>query len=503
MYSEKVMDHFRNPRNVGEIPDADGVGTVGNPVCVLPKTLVHKNSHISEIDSICRGEDVLSHDGRYHQVLGVYRNNYVGNVYSVRTHNLGVTVATPEHHILALKMSEIARKYLKHKEFVPDWYAAEELKKGDVILYPIPSETTDIHSVDFDVEKARWDFRSKSLPNSIKVNDKFLRLVGYYIAEGYVRTQACKGTLGFVFGSHEKKYVRDVKRLVKQVFGLTSHTYNSHNATSLSFYSARLARFFARQFGDKSTRKHLAHWMIHLPVEKQKWLIAGMWRGDGYIRPNVAKYVTNSVELVHQLRLLLLRQGIIFSSLTAPPKGIHKRSYSIYVKDDDSIKKLAEIVGSRVHIPKKSRNHHKSWFDEKYFYSPISKIERLPYSGPVYNLEVKDAHSFLSDSCTLHNCGDLMSVYIKVKDNIVTDVKFKTFGCAAAIATSSMITELAKGKNLQDALKLTRGDVADSLGGLPPIKMHCSNLAADALHAAIKNYLYKVEKNNTSHISVT
>jgi nitrogen fixation NifU-like protein len=91
-------------------------------------------------------------------------------------------------------------------------------------------------------------------------------------------------------------------------------------------------------------------------------------------------------------------------------------------------------------------------------------------------------------------CGDLMTVYIKVKDNVIMDVKFKTFGCAAAIATSSMITELAKGKNLQDALKITRGDVADNLGGLPPIKMHCSNLAADALHAAIKNYLYNVEK---------
>ena len=95
-------------------------------------------------------------------------------------------------------------------------------------------------------------------------------------------------------------------------------------------------------------------------------------------------------------------------------------------------------------------------------------------------------------------CGDLMTVYVRIKDNVITDVKFKTFGCAAAIATSSMITELAKGKNLRDALKITRGDVADSLGGLPPIKMHCSNLAADALHAAIKNYLYKVEKDKES-----
>jgi nitrogen fixation NifU-like protein len=88
-------------------------------------------------------------------------------------------------------------------------------------------------------------------------------------------------------------------------------------------------------------------------------------------------------------------------------------------------------------------------------------------------------------------CGDLMTIYIKVKDNKIEDIKFKTFGCGAAIATSSMITELAKGKTLEEAMKISRGDVAENLGGLPPIKMHCSNLAADGLHAAIQDYLKK------------
>jgi nitrogen fixation NifU-like protein len=88
-------------------------------------------------------------------------------------------------------------------------------------------------------------------------------------------------------------------------------------------------------------------------------------------------------------------------------------------------------------------------------------------------------------------CGDLMTIYIKVKDDRIVDLKFKTFGCGAAIATSSMTTELARGKTLDEALKITRSDVADNLGGLPPIKMHCSNLAADALHAAINDYLKK------------
>lgn len=92
-------------------------------------------------------------------------------------------------------------------------------------------------------------------------------------------------------------------------------------------------------------------------------------------------------------------------------------------------------------------------------------------------------------------CGDLMYIYIKVKEingqEIIDDISFQTFGCAAAIASSSMITEIAKGKTLDDATKITRDDVANSLDGLPPIKLHCSNLAADALHVAIKNYREK------------
>jgi nitrogen fixation NifU-like protein len=88
-------------------------------------------------------------------------------------------------------------------------------------------------------------------------------------------------------------------------------------------------------------------------------------------------------------------------------------------------------------------------------------------------------------------CGDMMTIYIKVKEGRIADIKFKTFGCGAAIATSSMVTEMAKGMTLEAAMKISREEVADELGGLPPIKMHCSNLAADALHRAIEDYLKK------------
>ena len=91
-------------------------------------------------------------------------------------------------------------------------------------------------------------------------------------------------------------------------------------------------------------------------------------------------------------------------------------------------------------------------------------------------------------------CGDLMTIYIDVDENeVIQDIKFETFGCGAAIATSSMITEIAKGMTVDEALEITRNDVADAFDGLPPIKMHCSNLAADALTEAIKDYKSKKE----------
>ena len=88
-------------------------------------------------------------------------------------------------------------------------------------------------------------------------------------------------------------------------------------------------------------------------------------------------------------------------------------------------------------------------------------------------------------------CGDVMELFIKVENDIITDTRFRTFGCGAAIATSSMVTELVKGKTLEEALKISNKAVAESLGGLPPIKMHCSVLAEEALKAAIDDYRKK------------
>ena len=121
--------------------------------------------------------------------------------------------------------------------------------------------------------------------------------------------------------------------------------------------------------------------------------------------------------------------------------------------------------------------------------STYNKEVMKHFTGPKNFGEIKDADGI--GEVGNPSCGDQMKITIKVENNILTEIKFKTFGCGAAIATSSMVTELAKGKSLEEALEISRNDVADALDGLPSKKLHCSNLAADALQAAIKDYYRK------------
>jgi len=128
-------------------------------------------------------------------------------------------------------------------------------------------------------------------------------------------------------------------------------------------------------------------------------------------------------------------------------------------------------------------------------------MAELPYSEKVMDHflhprnvgEIPDA----SGIGTVGNpvCGDIMKMFIKVENDIIVDAKFKTFGCGAAISTSSMVTEMVKGKTIEEALKISNKAVAEALGGLPPIKMHCSVLAEEALKSALADYYKKTGKD--------
>jgi nitrogen fixation NifU-like protein len=497
-YTEKVMEHFTNPHNVGEIPDADGVGQVGNPVCLTEGTLVQLNNHYKEIESVEDGERVLTHEGVFSTVLQCSVRDYAGTILRLKN-KLGTTDMTPDHLVLGIKKPKEQRyNHARYKKLLtPDWHHASELEPRDIALYPILKETRDQEFFDLRTVADRLTTSAVKLPDRIPVNDEFLRLAGYYLAEGSVVPDA---SLHFSFHIDETEYQEDVVRIFERLFGLkpSIDRRDASNAACVSVNNVHLARVFETTFGRGSANKHIPDFMLFLPPEKQAYLLKGLWRGDGYInlfrKGPRAGYATVSMQLAGQVKTLLLRQGIIPSvdkeSGVVRENITHLEAHRIHVGDASSLKKLCLIL--EIECPLSDTRKEHSWIDGGFLYTPITSIEEYQFTGKVRNFEVNNYHSYVTDSFTTHNCGDMMYIYIKVKDDILTDVKFKTFGCGAAIATSSMVTDLAKGKTLEEGLKITRKDVAESLGGLPPQKMHCSNLAADALHEAIHDYLRKV-----------
>lgn len=503
-YSKKVMEHFMNPKNMGEIKNADGVGKVGNPTCLLENTLLHTNSKLKEIKNIRKNDFIIGHNGRYASVSQSFNRN-VSESIVVLKNRLGEIKLTKEHLVYGIKVPK-KDKFLRTKNkktLAPAWYHAEQLDKGDLILYSIFSEIEDQKAIVLNYSKKKFDHNSKSIPSRIILDSDFLRLAGYFISEGYYSNKTTKTHIAFCFNLNENDLVEDVVTISERLFGITPTIKKNIKTNSQIVYinNVFVVRLFKQLFDSGAKNKDIPDVFMKLPLEKQKHLIYGIWKGDGFFNTKIPRggYSTISKELIHKLKILLLRQGVIpsiyFESKKTDKNGQkHQECYRIHVGGKESTEKLAKIL--KLNLKNSKPESINSWIDNGYLYTPITSKKTEQFSGKVYNLEIDSVHSYNTDAFTIHNCGDIMWIYIKVsKDKfgkeIIKDIKFKTLGCAAAIATSSMVTELAKGKTLDVAFNITRADVADSLGGLPPVKMHCSNLAADGLQAAINDYYSK------------
>lgn len=507
-YTQKVIEYFKHPKNMGRMRNPDGIGKVGNPACLLPEQNIHINNDLKEINKFSKRDKVLSYNGRYNNVNRVTARDYNGKIFIIKN-KLGTVSLTPDHLILAIKIPK-GNKFLRtknKKQLIFAWYHAKDLKRGDIALYPILKERKNLKHLEIDIPKPKWDFKSKKIPDKIPLNAELLRLFGYFLAEGSIRDQPCRTFISFTFNINEKELVEDVKRIIKNIFGLgvKVRLIPEKKTATVHILSARLARFFKQLFNTGAVNKTIPDFIMNLPPAKQKPLIYGLWKGDGYVnlkrRSPRAGYVTISRKLAQQIKILLLRQKIVPSIYIDKKREIngvsHKESYRIHIGQRDSLIELCSILNVE-YIPR-SYPSVDSWFDEKFCYTPITQIKKLNYKGKVFNLEVSNTHSFTSEAFCLHNCGDVMWLYIKVGKNkkgreIIKDISFETFGCVAAIATSSVITDLAKGKTLEEAMKIEREEIVKSLEGLPAAKIHCSVLAASALSEAIYDYLRKKKK---------
>ncbi len=508
LYTKKVLKTFQNPHNYGKIKNADGIGKVGNIVCLLPDQNIHINSNVKEINNISNKDRVLSHNGEYNFVESGVKRNYEGEVITLKN-KLGSVSLTPDHLIFAIKLPE-GDKFLRTKNrkgLVPAWYHASQLKKGDIILYPILKQEQDLKYIEINIPKPKWDFKSFNIPDKVSLHSDLLRLFGYFLSEGNVQDKPCRTFITFTLNIKEKDIVNDIKEISKKIFNIKAIVRERPETKTVvvSLYSAKLARFFKQIFGNGAKDKKIPNFIMSLPSEKQKSLIYGLWKGDGCVNLNRdgarAGFVTISQSIAQQLKVLLLRQKIapsIYIEKQKIVKGVnHQKSYRIHVGQRESLINLCSIMG--IKYSPKSYPSEKAWFDDDYLYIPITNIKEKKYKGLVYNLEVKDSHSFVSEAFCVHNCGDVMWLYIKIAENkkkeeVIKDIKFETFGCVAAISTSSVITDLAKGKTIKDALEIKKDEIIKSLGGLPYIKYHCSVLAIDALNEAIYDYFLKNKK---------
>jgi len=506
-YTSTVMEHFKAPHNYGKIKDADGIGKVGNLVCVLPAEKIHLQNEIKSLEDLKIGEMVLSHTGFSNKIEQAVSRVYQGKIVELKN-KLGTVNLTPEHLVYAIKPPK-GDKFLRTKyrrQLMPAWYHSTHLEKGDIVLYPVPREVKNTEFIEINIPKEKYDFKSIEISKRIKLDKDILKLFGYFLAEGCIGERKCNNYLSFTLHIEEKDIVDDIKKTAEKI-GLKAvvREIPERKTVTVSLYSAILSRYFKQLFGKYAYGKSIPGFLMVLPPEMQKYLVYGMWKGDGYVNLERdgarAGFVTVSYAIAQQMKILLLRQGIVLSIYRDKQRVVsgvnHKDSYRIHVGQRESLIKLCGILDIKYNP--KSFAREKSWIDDRYLYTAISDVKEYDYDGKVCNLEVGKAHSFTTESFCIHNCGDVMWLYIKVAKNkagkeIVKDIKFETFGCVAAIATSSAITDIAKGMDLEKAVLINKQEIVDQLGGLPPIKLHCSVLAADALAEAIYDYYTKQKR---------
>lgn len=479
-YSEKVMEHFQNPRNVGEIANADGIGNVGNPICgdilrlyikvekerivdakfktfgCLPprEEVVSRDGGWERISSISKRRGVVNNEGAETQVVETYVRRYKGQMLKIIpfVSPYNSFSLTPEHPVLCVKREWLksARRSSSKCEWLridreellsrkPEYVRAKELRKTDYLIFVF----------------------NKTVKDIALFNRETMRLIGYYLSEGYIPGQT--GVVAFAFNKNESDLIKELKTLIFKITNKKAKQRIRGNVCEVYVCSSKLARFLTGLCRKGARNKKLSREIMLLPFHKQYEMIKTYLAGDGDMyrrRPKDSqtyRIITTSKSLAIQVQEILARGGIFIS--------IRKIFKTNCVIDGRVLKDSVQYLLSF----KLNRKHKFVHPNDGYFLVPIRKIEKRNFMGNVYNFQVSnEPNSYLVKGFAVHNCG-------------------------AAIATSSMVTELVKGKSVDEAMAISNHAVAEALGGLPKIKMHCSVLAEEALRSAIEDYQKKLK----------
>lgn len=416
-----------------------GRGVSSCATCLPPSSLVVANTSTVPIQDVRPGLRVLTHDGSFKPVLKSTEREYVGQLVKFRTRFFrdGWTILTPNHPVLVTTLNKgKGANYWRFRWSDPMWLPARNLKPGHVVLYPIPSEEINQGFLDVSrelnlpvdeqgyVHLPHESPTAHRIPAKVGINKFFARLVGYYLSEGFSHSRG----LSFVFSYTEKEYIRDCAKILKRIFKVEPRTKREASVVRVSAYSTILSQLFSKLFGNYSHEKAMPHYFVLLPRYLQEEIVKGVWRGDGSKRRKDFVITTSSRQLLEQLKLILLRLGVLpqtekrrFEKLMR--SNINGRNvefkHDVYqlVVGGLWLAKMGAILGIRhSRLKNRKRIHHHAWLRDNHALLPVKQVGREPYKGMVYNLTVAENNTFVTPNSIVHNCD---GPFFKGKDVVV------------------------------------------------------------------------------------
>lgn len=414
------------------LPNEDrlkGRGVSACATCLPTGSTIVANAAPMPIEGVQEGQKVLADDGTFQPVIGRGSRRYKGDLIRIipRYFHEEATLLTPEHPVLAATLDKgVGPNYWNWTWHEPRWIPAGELTPRHILLYPIVSETKDVPTIRLSrflglhrdilgqVHFARETVTSRRLIDDLPLNGDFMRLAGYFLADGTITSHG----INFYFGPKDDLYVADVVQIIERLFGYRAAVKRQGALRRVECYAGIFRELFLKLFGKYSYGKSVPHWFLFLPTEKQAELVKGFWRGGGGVKPQGFVLVTNSPKLVAQLKIMLLRLGVIPGIIRRSAERLNRtknvlNGREIRFRHDRFeleigggwLKRGCEIFGVKHPLlSRRTRSHAHAWIREGYAYLPIFRLKKVPYSGMVHNIAVAGRNSYVTPGATVHNC---------------------------------------------------------------------------------------------------
>ncbi|MFH1401980.1 MAG: DNA primase [Parcubacteria group bacterium] len=391
--------------------------------CFVPGSLIKTERGYHKIEDVNAGDTVLTHKGRFMPVIRRIWRLYCGKIIDIKVRKSNeITTLTTDHEVYAIKTKNCIHKGRMtricqpncDKRYCPRFYldykieklSAGQLKINDYLLFPINQRVEDKNYINLEEYYNRRDSNYgpsiKEFASKIKIDKNFLRLLGYYIAEGSNH----RAYIRFSLGNHEKKFAEEIKSLIKRIFkieaAICKRGKRGKTGLEVSACNSKLSNIFENLCGKRAENKHIPFGLQNLPIEKQRIVLEAIHKGDGCTgkiagckkERKFKEITTISLVLAEQLKDILLRFKIA-PNFYIEQEGIdkkmvhHKKSYRIQWQESHILNFSNFLENERV----------------LYWLLPIKELNRRQYQGDVYNFTVAEDHSYVATNFVVGNCG--------------------------------------------------------------------------------------------------